>query len=372
MKAYLTYFGYFGWLAFLWYISLRRPEWVTRKERINDKTVTRYNWVFALAALAPLVYLAATRYRHFGDTGMYWNGFLSSPSSFSEIPDYVAGIRKDKAYYFFAGIFHCILGDRPVVFFGILAMIQGLLIVRTFRKYSANFLTALFIFVASTDYLSFMHNGIRQFVAVAIIFSASRFIFEKQYIPAIIAILIASLFHQSALLMVPIVFIVQRDPWNKSTVLMLALAFLAIIYVKQFTTFLDTLLEETQYTNVVSDWQSWNDDGANPFRVAVYSVPMVLSLIGLQYIREENDPVINICTNMSVITAGLYLVSMVTSGIFLGRLPIYVCLYSNCILLPWEVEHLFNKESSRFIRLAMILCFMIFYYYQIHVAWRLI
>lgn len=372
MKAYLTYFGYFAWLIILWYISVRRPEWVTKKERINDKTVTRYNWVFALLALVPLVYFASMRGKYFGDTGMYWRGFQDAPSSFSEISEYIAKLKKDKAFYVSVAILRCILGNRPVVYLGVVAIIQLLLLGKTLRKYSSNFLISLFIFVASTDYIAYMYNGIRQFVAVVIIFASSRLIFEKKYLLTIIIIWIASLFHQSALLMIPIVFIVQGKPWNKSTVMMLFLTFLAIIYVNQFTTILDNMLEETQYTNVVSEWIAWKDDGTNPFRVAVYCVPAVLSLIGLQYIREENDPVINICTNMSVISAGLYLISMATSGLFMGRLPIYVCLYSNCILLPWEIDHFFNKGSIRIIRLAMIACFMFFYIYLIHFSWGLV
>ena len=57
---------------------------------------------------------------------------------------------------------------------------------------------------------------------------------------------------------------------------------------------------------------------------------------------------------------------MVTSGIFIGRLPIYASLYSQGILLPWEVEHMFNKESSQIIKLGMILLYLVFYYYQIN------
>ena len=372
MRIYVTYFGYYLWLAFLYYLSVRDPRRVTVKERINHKTVTRYNWLFALAAIAPLVYLAAKRSMYFADTYNYWIGFQNAPSSFSRIPAYLQGIKKDKAFYFFAAFWRCILGNHPSVYLGIVALFQATSITKTFRKYSPYLITALFIFFSSTDYYSYMQNGIRQFVAVAIIFGMSEFIFEKNYILALITILIASRFHGTALLMIPVIFIVQGEPWNKRTVFMLVLSFLAIIYVNQFTNILNNMLEETQYTNVVSDWTAWHDDGTNPLRVAVYCVPAILSLIGINYIREENDPVINICTNMSVVSAGLYLISMVTSGIFMGRLPIYVSMYSNCILLPWEIDHIFNKNSAQIIRVLMIVAYLIFYYYQIHRTWGMI
>ena len=98
------------------------------------------------------------------------------------------------------------------------------------------------------------------------------------------------------------------------------------MFANQFTNILDTMLSETQYENMVSDWQSWQDDGTNFLRVLVYCVPTIISLIGLKSIRQEDDPLINLCTNMSIVSAGLYVISMFTSGVFIGRLPIYFSL----------------------------------------------
>ena len=129
--------------------------------------------------------------------------------------------------------------------------------------------------------------------------------------------------------------------------------------------------KETQYQNVVSDWQSWQDDGTNVFRVLVYSVPMMLSLIGFKIIRRADDPVINICVNMSIVTTGLYIISMFTSGVYIGRLPIYFSLY-NYILLPWEINHIFTERSKRLIYILMIGAYLVFYYYQMHFAWSML
>lgn len=117
--------------------------------------------------------------------------------------------------------------------------------------------------------------------------------------------------------MLPFMLIAQGKPWNKRTLLFLATTLLVIIYIGKFTTILDNAMQETQYANMVSDWTSWQDDGTSPMRVLVYSIPAILSFIGLKFIQRENNPVINFCTNMSIISAGVYLVSMVTSGIFI-------------------------------------------------------
>jgi len=371
MNAYLTYFGYFGWLILLAYFANRERYLVTKQEHIDGRTVTRFTWIFALLAAAPLAYLAAKR-GNIGDTYNYRQTFRNAVTSFNAIPNYVNGLKKDKGFYLLVALLRIILGYRPVVYFGIIAAFQILCFTRTIRKYTPYLIISFFIFVASTDYLSFMQNGVRQFMAVCIIFACSDWIFERKYIRAVFAVLVASQFHQSALLMLPVIFIVQGEPWNKSTVMVLFATVLVLFFVDRFTDILEGLLSETQYSNVIDDWTSSNDTGTNPIRVLVYSVPMVLSLLGLSYIREENDPVINVCVNMSIISAGLYLIAMVTSGIFVGRLPIYVCLYSNCILLPWEIDHFFSKQSGQLIKSVMIVLFILFYFYQIHFTWGLV
>ena len=116
------------------------------------------------------------------------------------------------------------------------------------------------------------------------------------------------------------------------------------MFVDQFTNIMDSLLAETQYVNVVSDYQAWNDDGTNPLRVLVYSIPKKLSLVRLKSIRKEDDPVINFAVGASIIASGFYIISAATSGLFLGRLPIYVSAWSQYILLPWEINHMFTDS----------------------------
>ena len=236
------------------------------------------------------------------------------------------------------------------------------IILRYFKEHNSE--TAI-ITCASTDYISWMFNGMRQFLAVTITFIGIKFILDKKYVKAIILILIASLMHQSALLMIPFIFIVQGKAWNKKTLLFILAVIAVVASVGQFTNVLDSMLAETQYKNVVSDWQSWNDNGTNALRVLVYAVPSVLSLIGLRFIRNEDDKVINLCTNMSIVSVGFYIVSMFTSGIFIGRLPIYFSLYSY-ILLPWEIDHMFTKRSARLIYVVMVVGYLGFYLYSVN------
>ena len=335
---------------------------------LGKKRIRKKLW-FAVLVFVPLVLMAVYRDRYIGDTLNYIHGFEGMPSYLSDFTSFYKSLKKDRWFYAFEALIHIFISKDYKVCFFILATIQAVALVNLYRKYSSDYLTAVFIFVTCGDFVSWMQNGIRQFVAVSICLMATAWMLNRKFIPSILTILIASRFHQSALIMIPIFLVSIGKPWNVKTLLVLIGVLFAIAFVSQFTNLLDTALEETQYENVVTDWKSWNDNGTNPIRVLVYSVPAILSLIGLRYIYEANDPVIDFCANMAILTMGLYLVSMVTSGIFIGRLPIYASLYSNGILLPWELKHMFNKDSSRFIYIVMIIGFLLLYIYQMHFMW---
>lgn len=339
-----------------------------RQEIVFGQKVERWAPWAAVAAVVPYIIWTGFRSDSYGDTAAYRKAFQDAPAMLSKIPEYMKDITKDKGFYAFSAVLKSVFGSEDVLYFTLIAAIQLLILAWLYRKYSSDYWMSIFLFIASSDYLSWSQNGIRQFMAVAIVLLAAPFMIKRKIVPAIVIILLAATMHQSALIMIPLMLVAMGKPWNKRTLLFIGAIILAIAFVGRFTSLLDTAMQETQYANVVSDWTSWQDDGTSKIRVLVYAVPTVLSFIGLRYIKDANDPVIDFCTNMSIISTGIYAVSTVTSGIFIGRLPIYASLF-NYILLPWELEHIFQKNSAQLIRIAAVLLYVAFFYYQMHFAW---
>ncbi len=343
-----------------------------RKEIVLGKEVTRWEPFAACIIAIPYILMIGFRDDSFGDTGAYRGTMLSAPSSLSKLPAYLETITKDRGYAVFTVIEKSIFGNSDVIFFIIIAAIQIGCLIYFYRKYSCDFWSSMFLFIASTELMSWGYNGIRQFLAMAIIIVNSRFLFEKKYIQMIIVVLIASTFHASMLIMLPIIFIVQGKAWNKKTILTIILTVVILFYINEFTNILDELLSNTQYSNMVTDWTEWEDDGTNPIRVFVYCIPMILSIIGLPQIRKLNDNFINIITNMSIMTAAIAVISMVTSGIFIGRMIALPAFYSTGLLLPWEIKNLFTKDSAFLMKIAMIIGYILFFYYQMHFTWGIL
>ena len=350
------------WIAAMALLS-KTTSVVYCTETVNGQRVRRFNWFFAILAVLPLVIWAGWR-GYIGDTGTYIKSFSEMPDSIGGLAGCIAGVTKDKGFYFFSALIKCIIGNHVHLYLLIIAALQCLLVFMIYRKYSISYIVSFFLFIASTDYISWIFNGMRQFVAAAITFACFPLILKKKYLWAVIWILIASLFHQSALLVIPFVFIAQGKAWNKKTLMFIAASIVAVLFIDRFTNILDTVLADTQYKNVVSDWQSWEDDGTNVLRVLVYSVPALMSLMGLRFIRHADDPIINLCVNMSIVSMGFYIISMFTSGIFIGRLPIYFSLYSY-ILLPWLIKNMFEKKSAVLVNIGMVGAYLVFYLYSI-------
>lgn len=355
------------WLAVAGIISTQIPK---QKIVVGDKIEYRYKMWWAVLIMLPIIYWVGTR-GYIGDTYNYAITFNKMPQQISEIGSYMSGITKDKGFYLFSVLIKIFISPNKTIYFLVLAAVQGLILVRFYRKYSFSYAISIFLFVASTDYISWMYNGIRQFTAVTITLLSFEWILKKKYVRAMIIILFASLFHQTALIMLPFIFVCHGKAGNKKTLFFIAIIIVAIAGIEQFTGFLDAVLAETQYKNVVSDWQSFEDDGTNVLRVLVYIVPTILAFIGKNRIEKENNIIINYCVNMSLISAGFYLISIFTSGIFIGRIPIYFSLY-NYILLPWELKSLFERRSAAFMQISMITGYLLFYYYSMHYMWNMI
>ena len=367
-------FGLVGtllWFALMAIISTM--ESVIRKEIVLGKEETRFHPWFALLVIAPVIIWAGFRSgAGYVDTNAYIRMYEKIPTGIGDLFHYITVVQtKDPGFSIYLAIIKKIFGSSYTPFLFISALIQGLAVTFFFRKYSSQFMISMFIFIASTEYFSWMFNGLRQFLAVAIALIAFRFLFEKKYIPYVLLILLASTIHLTAIILLPVAFIVNSRPWSIRVFIVLGIAIFALIATNQFTDFLNSSLQDTQYSDSVEYWQQEHFGGTNPIRVLVQIVPTVIAVVARRKLAENSNRLIDISINMSVVSSAIWLISMVTSGIHIGRLPIYVCLFNN-ILLPYEIQILFNEKDQRIVKFAMVVLYLAFSYYQFHFAWHII
>ena len=360
----------YWWLLIWMFLGLMFLErFPKRRERLGGRIEERWSVLAAVLLVLPYIVWAGFR-GYVADTTLYRIGFLNTEANLAVIPQMLADpTREDVGFEVFVVLMRCLVGENAELFFLTIAAIQGLCMALTFRRFSSNYWVSMFLFVASTDYMSWMMNGMRQFIAVTVIFACFGWLVRKKYIPLILVILGISTFHQSALLMIPIVFVVQGQVWNYKTILMMIATVVVVFFVDRFTPLLNDMLQNTNYDTALGEEVLSADDGTNAVRVLVYSVPALLSLVGIRAIRRANDPVINVSANCAIVTMALYLVSMVTSGIYIGRLPIYTTL-QGYIAVPWLIDHIFERRSAKVVAGMMVLLFCAFFYYQMFLTWN--
>lgn len=348
------------WIGIMAVVAASNQK-LTKKRIVSGAEINQTNIIFAIITFLP-IFFTVSMGDVFVDVWNYMEGYKQISTSFADI-DWSG---KGPGFKVIEVIIKRIFGNNADIFRIIIALMQSIPIVLVFRYYSSDYLMSMFLFVATAIYISWMMNGLRQFTAATIIFAATPLLVKKKYVPLIIVILLASTIHNTALIMLPVILIVQGQAWNRKTVIFIIAAIIAMYVFGNNTSLFDSAIEGVGLNYSITEAHASGDTGTSFFRVLVNMVPMIIALIFRKKI-DVNNKFINICVNMSVITSGLYLISMVTSGVLIGRLPVYTTLY-NMILLPYLVKNVFDEHDSKIVTIAMVVLYIFYYWYQMHIS----
>ena len=361
------YWFMLGWVILFGIMSQATAKRVCVGQNSDgDIYETRANLFMALVTFSVIIFFAGAR-SYVADTTAYINIFNNYPL-FQNAHDVIfAEGAREPGFRLFSILIKTFISENYTVWLSIIAVISGICVMIPLYKYSCNFGVSVFLFMTSCQF-TWMFNGMRQFLVAAIIFSCTGLILKKRTLLYILIVCILSTVHQSALLLIPMYFVAQGEPWNKRTLLFIGCIVLAMLFTSKFTNFLTDVVEQTDYATSVNEFKA-TDDGTNPIRILVESIPIILAFIYRNRIKDKLTPIIKLSINMSLIASGLYIISKVaSSGVLLGRLPIYFSLY-NLILLPWLLRNIFEEREKNLIYYIMILCYFVFFYYQMVIAW---
>lgn len=327
----------------------------------------RVNLFFALMTFSVIIFFASLR-SSVADTAAYVSMFKSYPSDLSQIDGLLNGVAKRYPGFLVLTVILKKFTSDYNVWFTIIAVISGICVMIPLYKYSSNFGVSAFLFMASCQF-SWMFNGMRQFLVASIIFACTGLVLRRKFITYAIIVCLLSTIHTSALILIPMYFIVTGEPWNKRTMLFVGGIILAILFTSKFTGVLEDVVENTDYATSMEEFKE-TDDGTSIMRIAVESVPVIIAFVYRNRIKDKLTPIIKLSINMSLVASGLYVISKIArSGIMLGRLPIYFSMY-NLILLPWLIKNIFNKEEKRLVYYLMIVLYIAFFYYQMVITWK--
>ena len=362
-----VYWFMMAWVIFFGILAQASARKVCVGEYLGEEVYeARAHLFMAVVTFAVIVFFAGMRSK-VGDTTAYIKMFRDYPLLQNAHDVIFDSSAKEPGFRLLSILIKTFISDNYNVWLFIIAIISGICVMFPLYKYSCNFGISAFLFIASCQF-TWMFNGMRQFLVAAIMFSCTGLILKNKTLLYIIIVCILSTIHQSALILIPMYFIAKGEPWNKRTMLFIGCIVLAMIFTSRFTNLLTDVVEQTDYATSVNEFRN-TDDGTSLIRILVESIPIMMAFIYREKIKDKLTPIIKLSINMSLIASGFYIISkIVNSGILLGRLPIYFSMY-NLTLLPWLLNNIFENREKNLIYYIMILCYFLFFYYQMVVAW---
>lgn len=172
------------------------------------------NFLFVLFAFTQLIIISALRYQIGYDYNMYSNGFLFMRNDGFEVMSY-----KDWeiGFVFLTKVLALILPNNLFYmgFFSVITLIPAAIFI-----YHNSEIPWISTVIYVNTFLFFMTmNFVRQSVALSLVMLAWHFMKRNKFLPFIIIIIIASLFHQTVLIMIPIYFMIKMKVGIKQIIL---------------------------------------------------------------------------------------------------------------------------------------------------------
>lgn len=290
------------------------------------------------------------------DTTTYIDFFKSTEASWDS---FIKMFSKDIKYVgtdAFQVLFKMFVSENYHMWFLTWAVIESCLFVNVLRRESVSFLDACFFFFASTLYYNYF-SMMRQWMAVAISFWGARYLRDDKMIKYFFTCAVAALFHTSALVMIPIYFMVRGKPWQWKQLLIIAGFAASLAALNPILSALEASAEGTVYDYAIERMNT--NTGSSIVRGVITAVPVILAFFAR---NEIDDPMINVCVNMSLVNMMLNILASFTSGLYVIRLSTYLAVY-NAILYPYLLNVVLEK-NKQLIKLGFYVLYLAYFIYQ--------
>lgn len=340
-------------------MSLINRMFATRnKIGAQNNTFRRVSKVSAFITFGYIAFWAAVR-SGVADTAAYISMFRNAPSNIGAIFQYWNVQEKAPGFKTLQVLVKHFTSNYHI-WLTLITIVCCYPISRSLRRYSEDYFVSTYLFITTLCFF-WLYNGIRQFIVAAIVFGRIDLIIERKTKEFLLLIAILSTIHFTAWIWIPVYFFVTEKPFGKKMMLFTVAIMLAAIFTGSFVSAMDDVLSGSAYADYSSQFAY--DDGVNLIRVAVYMVPVIISFVYRNQLEWKNEPLIAVCMNLSLISAGIYFVGVFTSGILIGRLPIYFELF-NLILFPYMINHFIPNSGKRVTRFLLITGYFMYYYIQ--------
>ncbi len=290
-----------------------------------------------------------------GDTFFYMYSFEMMP----DVNVVDANLFFRNMYTFFQNAIRN-LTDEPqwlIVFTAIFSIPTPLVIL---YKYCPRFEMAIYMFV-TFGYLGGSMNGMRQYMAAAIVLLATKYLFSMRkgdFFKYAVIILLAYCMHNSAIIMIPLYFVTRRRAWQLSSYLIILGSVIGVIVFDTILPSFLSVLEQTDYSHYASNgwFTSGIEGGSSIIRVLFIAFPLVVAFFNRERLRMMGH-IGDILTNMMFIYVAIYMIS-IYNWIF-SRLTIYLSIYF-IVFTVWVINYAVKPKDRMIYQTAMIMVYFVY------------
>lgn len=324
---------------------------VTLSVYLSQKTSNRAaRFLLFFVALACLVLVSGLRSSDVGtDAGGYARGFART----AEVTE-SQGTRLEIGFSLLSKLSKLIYDDY-LVLFTFVAAIVALCFLIGIRRLSVNPAVSIFVLLTSGIFY-FSFNGMRQGIAIAVLFPATGFIYYRKLWAFLVCVTVASMFHISAVMFLPTYFIVPRKNDFRYNAMVFGAVVVSVLFFSELVALAGRL--NPRYLEYGATVGQLNRGLAYATSVAAIGLFFLYFKRYVQHHRPWYDLLLNLYLLGLVVTVVAVFRTTFVSGVM--RMNAY---FTTAQILLWPIV-LENLQSSRhrdLVRLAFVGFFCVYY-----------
>lgn len=251
--------------------------------------------------------------------------------------------------------------NRLVPHFFVLLAILALFTVYTYYKYMSLYLQpsviwfALFIYLFSPSLMLVHSSAIRQSIAICFFIFSIQYLIERSFLKFLLIILLASLFHRSALVLIPLYFIATPKIWSRQILFL-------IVGLYIFTAFFGYLflgaIEKVAQMALPSYYRTYLINAeANSLDTGFGFLFKSMFLFLILWSHDRSSPQLAVITKLAII------------GFLLLPLSIYLLVFSRLMMyfnvaLIIAIPYAVFLQKSKQLRIVLISIISFWYLYE--------
>lgn len=225
------------------------------------------------------------------------------------------------------------------------------------RKHTNNITLAVFYFYAVGIYTFYMAAVVQCTAFSCCLIAVDRLLSDKKT-SFVIWILVGVLFHPYCALYL-VAPIMMRAPWTRTTYLTILVIALGIVF---FRPILETMISITTAMGESYTVEEFSQEGVNVFRVAVCSIPTILSFAARRFLVDSRNKEENLLINFAILNGLLMFLALFGTANYFARMANYFLIFQ-VFALPLLFRY-FNVESKRLLTMMSVVGYGLYFYYS--------